>query len=84
MENELPLYNPLDIGVSYDIFDDNNTSNTFTIPSHEIAYFPPHIYKLMEKELINAIINERDLGLNEVYNEEFMNEIRKEIYVESD
>lgn len=85
MENQneqIPLYNPLQTTLDVAILDDKNVEHHYTIPSHDMAYFQPHIAKIMEKHLIDAIINERELGLNEVYNEEYMAEIKKEIHVE--
>ena len=79
---KIPLFNPLSEPLECEILDDYNNPHTYTIAPLDIQYFEPHIAPLMEKRLIDSIINERELGLNEVYNDEIMNGIKAEIHVE--
>ena len=81
-KTQIALFNPLKEPLECEILDDNNQPHTYIIPPIDMAYFEPHIARIMEKRLIDSIINTRELGLNDIYNEEVMNEIKKEIHVE--
>lgn len=78
----IALYNPTETTLEATLLNDNNEEVQYSIPSHEIGYFAPHIAPLIEKRLVDAVINERELGLNEIYNEEYMKKVKEEIRVE--
>lgn len=76
MQDQKPLYNPLNKEFSYEILDDNNQAHTHTIPSYDTAYFDPPVYEIMKTHLKDAIKNDRNVGLYEL---EVEAQIEKEI-----
>ena len=71
-----PLYNPLPYDFTYELFNDDNEIVSHTIHSLEIEYYESSTYDFLKKHLIDAISNDRELGL---YDMEGLAQIKKEI-----
>lgn len=70
------LYNPLSNDFTYELFNDDNEAVSYTIHSLEIEFYESPVYDLLKKHLIDAISNDRELGL---YDMEGLAQIKKEI-----
>ena len=75
-DTHMGLFNPLSSDFSYIILNDKNEPITYTIPAFDSAYFDSSVYEIMKKHLLDAVKNERNIGL---YEEEKEKAILKEI-----
>lgn len=81
-QSKLPLYNPLDEDFVDSLLDDNNQPVQYIIPTHDIKYFEPAVYHILEKHLMTAIINDREI--NTIIDAHLLKAIEKEIHAELD
>lgn len=79
IHGKIPLYNPLDHDFEDTLLNDANEEVRYTLPSHDISYFEPPIAHVIEKHLITAVTNERNLDFRD--GEEII-KIEKEVKVD--
>lgn len=78
-ETPTHIFNPLKNDLVLQEFNDLNEKITYTIPVVEISTYPKYLADILRKHLVDAIINERNLGY---ISPEERAEIQKETEVE--
>lgn len=77
-DKPLSLFNPLNKDVTFEFRDDDNTPEIVVMRSLQLSTFPTYKANIAKKHLIDAIVNERKLG---IVSAEERSEIEKEIQV---
>ena len=62
-ETPIHFFNPLKENVEIEIYDDQNHINLYILPALEISTYPKYLADILRKHLIDAIINERKIGM---------------------
>ncbi len=73
------IQNPLSIDFTCTARDDNNSIVTITIPALDAKSYPTYLADHIGKHLVDAIINERDMGY---VTPEQRAELAKEVFVD--
>lgn len=65
--NEAPksFFNPLNEAISVEVFNDDNSRQTFVLHPLETATYPTYLADLLIKHLVTAIANEREKFVTE-------------------
>ncbi len=72
------FFNPLDKDIQVEYRHENNLVDLINIPSLKISTHPTYIANVLVKHLIDAIVNDRELGLQ---SPELLRKIEQEVLV---
>lgn len=61
-ETPVHIFNPLTIDVIVPIRDENNVQSDKIVPSLEITTYPRWLAEIVKKHVVDAVINDRELG----------------------